>query len=182
MLIYPQERFSRVHVLDASAWWTVPGLEGDIRRFLHSLSQRTLIERFNVNDASRLEGFIGMCQKQNCTLFIIHGQLGEIVALGDLHVAPNGGTAEFALVVADALQGRGLGQRVSEAAMAHAARQGLALESVMQGRYAPRLARKMGCPAEEEDGLLKCVYRPRTMPLDINDFILEERQHSCIIA
>jgi acetyltransferase len=85
-------------------------------RFFHSLSERSRYQRFMQQmqhlPPALLARFTQLDYDRELALVALQG--GEFIAVGRYAPNPDGETAEFALVVADAWQGKGLGRALLE--------------------------------------------------------------------
>jgi acetyltransferase len=86
------------------------------QRFFHCLSERSRYQRFMQQmqqlPPALLARFTQLDYDRELALVALHG--GEFIAVGRYAPNPDGETAEFALTVADAWQGKGLGRALLE--------------------------------------------------------------------
>ncbi|MGH8310528.1 MAG: GNAT family N-acetyltransferase [Steroidobacteraceae bacterium] len=138
-----------------------PGDEGLTRAFVRGLSERSRYYRFHgaVADthASLLERLTRVDQYRQVALIVVAIEHGQRVQIAEARFAPGEtpGVAEFALVVDDRWQGRGIGskllERVEELARA-TGYVGLGGDVLRDNRPMVRLARRCGFDVSEYAG------------------------------
>jgi acetyltransferase len=127
------------------------------QRFFHSLSERSRYQRFmqHMHDLPPylLARFTQLDYDRELALVAVHA--GSFIAVGRYAPNPDGETAEFALVVADAWQGKGLGrallERLCDAARA-AGYRSLSGEILNANHAMLDLARRLGFIEERRAG------------------------------
>jgi acetyltransferase len=127
-------------------------------RLFHRLSQRTRYQRFMQHLAElpppMLERFTRLQYPRELGLAALHPESGEFIAVGRYAPRPQGG-AEFALVVADEWQRKGLGRALLErlcAAAREAGYEALYGHVLADNRDMLELARHLGFEVLERDG------------------------------
>jgi acetyltransferase len=172
MAIYPYP----THLI--SHWQLADGTEIVIRpirpedadlevRFVHDLSEESKYFRF-MNSVQELTEsmvvrFTQLDYSREMALVAVTGEPGQEVELGVARYAinPDGDTCEFALVVADSMQGKGLGQKLMASLMEAARAKGLSTiegEVLSNNHKMLKLMARLGfsCKTSEEDqGIIK---------------------------
>jgi acetyltransferase len=108
-----------------------------------------------------LARFTQLDYDRELALVALHG--GEFVAVGRYAPTPDGETAEFALVVADEWQGRGLGRILLERLREEARKAGYKAlyGNIMEANHEMlELARRLGFTQEGRDGADVTVVSP----------------------
>jgi acetyltransferase len=136
---------------------------GAVQAFIRGLSAGSRYRRFLRGLTELAPGllarFVDVDYRRAMTL-VAHDQ-GEIVAIGQYAAEGDGGSADFAVVVADAWQGAGLGRRLMGAIVSHAARCGFARlegDALADNTAVLGLVRRFGFsvwPNREERGLVR---------------------------
>jgi acetyltransferase len=134
------------------------------RRFFDSLSERSRYQRFMQHlpqlPAHMLARFTQLDYDRELALVALKD--GEFVAVGRYAPNADGETAEFALVVADAWQGKGLGRRLLErlCAAARGAGYKALYGHILEANHDMLdLARRLGFTGESHDGSSVSVVR-----------------------
>ena len=136
-----------------------------LQRFFAGLSERSRYQRFmqHVSELSpaMLARFTQIDYHRELALLALHGE--EPIAVGRYAPDADGRNAEFALVVADAWQGKGLGRRLLERLVDAARKAGyeaLYGHILEANRDMLDLARKLGFAAAGRSGDAVTVKRP----------------------
>jgi RimJ/RimL family protein N-acetyltransferase len=117
-----------------------------VAQFVRRLSTRSRLERFFAPLAELSPAQLSRLIAGHGLSLAVFDETGAIIALGE-YACTDGPRAEVAIVVADQWQGRGVGRRVLERLLRHAARSGVTrLEGVTRaGNVAMQaLARELG--------------------------------------
>jgi acetyltransferase len=135
------------------------------RRFFEGLSERSRFQRFMQHlrqlPPRMLARFTQLDYDRELALVALHG--GEFVAVGRYAPNADGETAEFALVVADAWQGRGLGRILLERLREEARKAGYKAlyGNIMEANHEMlELARRLGFVQASRDGADVTVVSP----------------------
>jgi len=142
-----------------------------VKRFVHELSEESKYFRFMNSVQELTENMLARLTQldysREMALLAVTREKGEEVELGVARYAinPDGDTCEFALVVADNMQGKGLGQKLMVSLMEAARLKGLkAIEGEVLGNNHNmlKLMNRMGFAtrvSEEDHGIIK-VNKP----------------------
>jgi acetyltransferase len=157
---YPAELESEITLRDGARVAIRPMRPEDVeleKRFFEGLSERSRFQRFMQHlrqlPPGMLARFTQLDYDRELALVALHGD--EFVAVGRYAPNPDGETAEFALVVADAWQGRGVGRILLERLREEARKAGYKAlyGNIMEANHEMLdLARRLGFTQESRDG------------------------------
>jgi acetyltransferase len=135
-----------------------------LQRLFHGLSERSRFQRFMQHvrelSAPMLARFTQIDYRRELALLALHGD--ELIGVGRYAPDSDGRNAEFALVVADAWQGKGLGRQLLERLVEQARKAGyqaLYGHILHANRDMLDLARNLGFTAAEHSGEAVTVKR-----------------------
>jgi acetyltransferase len=165
---YPAELESEITLRDGTPILVRPMRPEDVeleKRFFERLSERSRFQRFMQHlqqlPPKMLARFTQLDYDRELALVALHGD--EFVAVGRYAPNPDGETAEFALVVADEWQGRGLGRILLERLREEARKAGYKAlyGNIMEANHEMlELARRLGFTQEGRDGADVTVVSP----------------------